>query len=259
MIKLLTLFTASTLTATAWQTEVNVPKKASLKPIPPTQLSYDLTWDGKLKAGTMDLIFGKKDPKYPKHVIAQAYGGATGWAHALFPFQFNYISFLNKKTLRPIMFVGNEVKKSGRTAKQQYRFTSSKVTGSEIKTRDGKTSKSNDTYHYPNSLDLFSGLLQIRSMPLKKNETVVMPFHPVASPYLARIKVIGREAHMGRPAIKMSLSMEKIDTNLKLKEYKKLKSATLWISDDQWRIPLEIRAKVYVGSVRMVLKKQQVL
>lgn len=258
-MKFLTILLLTSLSTYGWQKDVNAPKSGPLKQIAPTQLSYNLTWDGKLKAGSMDIIFGKKDPKYPNHFIAQAYGGATGWAHALFPFQFNYISFLNKKSLRPIMFVGNEVKKNGRTAKQQYRFTKSKVTGSETKTRDGKTTKSNDTFNYPSSLDLFSGLLQIRSMPLKNGETVVMPFHPVASPYLARVKVLGRENHGGRKAIKMSVSMEKIDKNLKLKEYTKLKSATLWISDDQWRVPLEIRAKVYVGSVRMVLKNQKAL
>ncbi|MDB4408941.1 DUF3108 domain-containing protein [Akkermansiaceae bacterium] len=258
-MRILIILLISALSASGWQGAVSVPKNAPLEKIAPTQLSYDLTWNGQLKAGTMVIIFGKKDPKYPNHFIAQGYGGATGWAHALYPFQFNYISFLNKKTLRPIMFVGNEVKKNGRTAKQQYRFTSSKVTGTETKTRDGKATKSNDTFNYPNSLDLFSGLLQIRDMPLKNGETVVMPFHPVATPYLARVKVLGRENHMGRKAIKMSVSMEKIDENLKLKEYTKLKSATLWVSDDEWRIPLEIRAKVYVGTVRMVLKKQKTL
>lgn len=257
-MKILSLLLIVILPAHAWKNDVNIPRSGALKTIPPTQLSYELTWDGKLKAGSMDILFGKKDPKYPKHFIAQGYGGSTGWAHALFPFQFNYISFLNKKTLRPIMFVGNELKGS-RTAKQQYRFTSSKVIGWEEKTRSGKTSKSNDTFTYPNSLDLFSGLLQIRSKPLKNGETVVMPFHPVASPYLARIKVLGRENYGNRKAIKLNISMEKIDTDLTLKEYKKLKSATLWLSDDEWRVPLEVRAKVYVGSIRMVLKKQVLL
>ncbi|MGC6426708.1 MAG: DUF3108 domain-containing protein [Akkermansiaceae bacterium] len=255
-MQILVLFILAALPAYGWQGEVNVPQKSTLKKIEPTKLSYELSWDGKLKAGTMTILFGKKDPKYPKHFIAQGYGGSTGWAHALFPFQFNYISFLNRKTLRPIMFVGNEVK-GKRSAKQQYRFTSSKVSGWEEKKRDEKTTKTDDTFSYPNTLDLFSGLLQIRSMPLRNGDTVVMPFHPVASPYLARIKVLGRDNYGNRKAIQLSVSLEKIDENLKLKEYKKLKSATLWLSDDAWRIPLEVRAKVYVGSVRMILKKQE--
>ncbi|MDB4644392.1 DUF3108 domain-containing protein, partial [bacterium] len=202
--------------------------------------------------------FGKKDPKYPKHFITQAYGGSTGWAHALFPFQFNYISFLNPKTRRPLMFVGSE-KERDKLTKQEYRFTSSGVTGLETKTRDGKVRTSKDKFPYPNSLDLFSGLLQIRSMTLKNGEKVIMPFHPVASPYLARVKVLGRETHRGRKCIKLDISMEKIDEKMQLKEYKKLKSATVWLSDDAWRIPIEVRAKVYVGDVRILLTKQEAL
>ncbi len=258
MIKIATFLLLASLPALGWQKEVNVPKNGTLNAISPTKLSYDLSWNGKLKAGNMDLIFGKKDPKYPKHFIAQGYGGSTGWAHTLFPFQFNYISFLSPKTRRPVIFVGSE-KERDKLTKQEYRFTSSGVTGSETKTRDGKVRRSKDKFPYPNSLDLFSGLLQIRSMSLKNGEKIVMPFHPVASPYLARVTVLGRETHRGRKCIKLDISMEKIDEKMQLKEYKKLKSATVWLSDDAWRIPIEVRAKVYVGDVRILLTKQEAL
>ena len=255
MLKIPVFLLLASLPALGWQNEVNVPKNNTLKSIPPTKLSYDISWNGKLKAGNMDLLFGKKDPKYPKHFIAQGYGGSTGWAHALFPFQFNYISFLNPKTRRPIIFVGSEKERSKLT-KQEYRFTSTGVSGAEIKTRNGKIKTEKSDFRYPHSLDLFGGLLQIRSMPLKNGAKVVMPFHPVASPYLARVKVLGREVHRGRKCIKLDISMEKIDEEMKLKEYKKLKSSTVWLSDDEWRIPIEVRAKVYVGDVRILLTKQ---
>ncbi|MGJ8694793.1 MAG: DUF3108 domain-containing protein [Verrucomicrobiaceae bacterium] len=258
MTRILTFLLLCALPAFAWQKEVNIPGDGALRKIQPTHLSYELSWDGKLKAGTMDVIFGKKDPKYPKHFIAQGYGGSTGWAHALFPFQFNYIGFLNPKTLRPIMFVGSE-KERDKLTKQQYRFTSKNVSGSETKTKNGQSNTVRETFDYPNSLDLFSGLLQIRSLPLNNGEKIVMPFHPVASPYLARVKVLGRETHLGRKCIKLDISMEKIGDDMKLKEYKKLKSATVWLSDDVHRIPIEISAKVYVGSVRVILTKQELL
>lgn len=258
ILKIGTIIFASTLFSLGWQKEANVPKNGSLKKISPTKLSYDLSWNGKLKAGNMAIIFGKKDPKYPKHFICQGYGGSSGWAHALFPFQFNYISFQNPRTLRPILFVGSE-KERDKLTKQEYRFTSKGVTGSEKKTRGGKVSTTKESYPYPNSLDLFSGLLQIRSMPLKNGDKVVMPFHPVATPYLSRIKVLGRYTHRGRKCIKLDISMEKIDDKMQLKAYKKLKSATVWLSDDEWRIPIEIRAAVYVGDVRILLTKQELL
>jgi hypothetical protein len=215
-----------------------------------------MTWDGRVNAGSFNLLFGEKDPRYPKHFLVRSYGGSTGWAHALFPYKFNYTSFLHPKTLRPIMFVGNETERSESDA-LSYRFSSKGVTGTKKKTEDGVTRTRTTKFDYPNPLDLFGGLLQIRSMPLKKGQTVVMPFHPVATPYLAKVKVLGREVHRGRKCIKLDVGLQKINPDLTLKEYKKLKTATVWLSDDQWRVPVEVSAKVFVGHVKILLTKHQ--
>ncbi|MDG1072602.1 MAG: DUF3108 domain-containing protein [Akkermansiaceae bacterium] len=244
--------------APAWFKQANIPPKAPLRKISPTKLSYTMSWNGRLKAGNFDILFGKKDPKYPKHFLVHAYGGSTGWAHALYPFQFNYISFLRPSNLRPLMFIGTE-KARAEISKLEYLFNSKGVKGSKIETENGKTEVDKSTFNYPHSLDLFAGLLQVRSMSLKNGDTVVMPFHPVATPYLCKLRVLGREIHHGRKCIKMSIALQKIDDDMSLKHYKKLKSATLWISDDTWRIPVEIRAKVFVGDVRVLLTKHEAL
>jgi len=235
-----------------WLKDVNIPAKSSLKPISPVKLTYSMTWDGRVKAGSFNLLFGEKDPRYPKHFLVRSYGGSTGWAHALYPYRFHYTSFLHPRTLRPIMFVGKEEERRESDA-LSYRFNSKGVTGTKKNTEDGVTKTKTSDFRYAHSLDLFSGLLQIRSMPLKKGETVVMPFHPIATPYLARVKVLGREKHLGRQCIKLNISLQKIDKDLSLKDYKKLKSATVWLSDDQWRVPIEIDAKVFVGHVKVFL------
>ena len=242
--------------APTWLKDVNIPQKDGIKPISPTKLSYSMTWDGRVEAGNFDILFGEKDPRYPKHFIVRSYGGSIGWAHALFPFQFNYTAFLNPKTLRPILFIGTE-KERDEVDVLNYRFTSKRVSGTQKETEDGKTSVKTNSFEYPNSLDLFSGLLQIRSMPLENGDNVVMPFFPVGSPYLAKLKVLGREEHMGRPCIKLDIGLQKIGDNMELKHYKKLKSATIWLSDDEWRVPIEISAAVFVGDVRIFLSKHE--
>ncbi|YCM45304.1 DUF3108 domain-containing protein [Verrucomicrobiaceae bacterium 227] len=242
--------------APTWLQEVNIPKKDALTSISPTQLTYSMTWDGRVEAGNFKILFGEKDSRYPKHFIVRSHGGSTGWAHALYPFQFNYTSFLNPKTLRPILFIGTEKERS-EVDELSYRFTSKGVTGTQKDTENGKTTVDQSTFNYPYSLDLFSGLLQIRSMPLKNGDTVVMPFHPVATPYLARIKVLGRETHLGRKCIKLDIGLQKIGDDLELKHYKKLKNATVWLSDDIWRVPIEIRAAVFVGNVRVLLSEHE--
>ena len=244
--------------APKWLDEVNIPRTGALDKIAPVKLSYAMTWDGRLNAGSFQLLFGEKDPRYPKHFLVRSYGGSTGWAHALFPYKFNSTSFLHPKTLRPIMFVGTE-KEKNETDALNYRFTSKGVSGTKKKTENGVTRTRTSKFPYANPLDLFSGLLQIRSMPLKKGDTVVMPFHPVATPYLAKVRVLGRENHRGHQCIKLNVALQKIDKDLSLKEYKKLKTATVWLSDDQWRVPVEISAKVFVGHVKVLLTKHELL
>lgn len=72
---------------------------------------------------------------------------------------------------------------------------------------------------------------------------------------LLRIQVVGREVHRQLNTIKLSVSMQKIDrTTRELKAYKKLnRSATFWLSDDADRIPVELRADVFIGDVRATL------
>lgn len=69
-------------------------------------------------------------------------------------------------------------------------------------------------------------------MSLQNGETVVMPFLPVAIPYLVKIKVLGREKHMGRKCIKLTIGLQKSDVEMSLKHYKKLKITTAWLSAD---------------------------
>ena len=53
--------------------------------------------------------------------------------------------------------------------------------------------------------------------------------------------------------------MTKIMKDLSLKPYKKMKTSTLWISDDEDRIPLELRVDAFIGDVRMTLTEQRPL
>ena len=62
---------------------------------------------------------------------------------------------------------------------------------------------------------------------------------------------------MGRKCIKLHIGLEKIDDDMSLKVYKKLKTATVWLSDDAWRVPIEINAKVFVGHVKIFLTEHK--
>ncbi|MDG2399099.1 MAG: DUF3108 domain-containing protein [Akkermansiaceae bacterium] len=240
----------------AWLDAINIPKKAPLRQISPTKLEYVISFNGKGKAGTFSILFGEKAPRYPKHFLVRAHGGSTGWAQTLFPYQFHYLSFLNPKTLRPTKFVGTEREGSKVTA-LHYRFDSKGVSGTKKKTENDETQTEASNFSYPYSLGLFSGLLQIRSLPLKDNDELVMALHPVTTPYLTKITVLGREVHLGRKCIKLSIGAEKIEVDMSLKHEDDPKTASIWLSDDDWRIPIEMRGEMPIGPVRVFLTKHE--
>jgi Protein of unknown function (DUF3108) len=81
---------------------------------------------------------------------------------------------------------------------------------------------------------------------------------PWDKPYLTTFEVLGRESlrfdGKNHPCIKVGLKIRKIDRDtLALSAYKKMKTATIWVSDDELRVPIEMRAEVFVGymSARM--------
>jgi len=98
-------------------------------------------------------------------------------------------------------------------------------------------------------------MLFVRSQPLNAGDKLALVVMPFKTPYLLRVQGLGREAHLQRDCIKLSVAMQKIDRDtLELRPYKKLnRSATLWLSDDADRIPVELRADVFIGDVRATL------
>ncbi|MDP0489682.1 MAG: DUF3108 domain-containing protein [Verrucomicrobiota bacterium JB023] len=243
----------------AWLSEVTVAKPGPHLRIKPVQLSYQLSWNGTINSGRATFRFGLKDKRYPGSFLVQTFGHSSGVARSVFPFDFTYTSFLKGTNYRPQVFVAEE---KGRDEKKNTtnRYTSKGVTSAERET-DLETKKINDSsasFPFPQSFDLASALLYVRSLDLKAGQEVGMVVMPFKTPYLAKVKVLAEEAHLGRDALKLGLTLQKIDKDtLKLKQYKKMKTFTLWLSNDAERIPLEFRTKVFIGDVRGVLDSKK--
>lgn len=240
-----------------WMSEVNLTKPGPNMKVRPIELTYDLSWNGSVTAGQATIRFGHPDARYPKSFIAQSYGQTVGFARGLFPFDFNYTSFLRSGNYRPQVFVADEKTKNEHKL-TETRFTSGSVTSTEKETENGKTSTSSSTFAYPNALGVHSAVLWVRSLDMKPGQEAVFVVMPFKSPYLCRVTHLGSEVMASRRTIKYDLKLQKIDkTTLELKNYDKVKSVVLWISDDAERLPLEFRSKVFIGDVRAILTSRK--
>ena len=247
----------------AWQEEVTTrnPDPAFLT-IRPVHLSFQMNWNGKINSGRLNMLFGREDARYPKHFIAQIYGASTGLARTLYPYDYSFTSFLRKDSYLPAMFTSTETTSKKRTETSNWYRPS--VRSREVSTplRKGKAPKtktSSFSFERAPIHDLASALIYLRRLELKIGETAVLVVHPFASPYLARVKVLRRETHRGLKCLRMDLRLQKIGPGGKLIGYDKMKRATLWLSDDQERLPVELRTEVFIGDVRAILTGKKYL
>ena len=101
--------------------------------------------------------------------------------------------------------------------------------------------------------DIAGALLLARSQPLRDGDVVRLAVFPGEWMYLVTVRVEGREkiAWRGqqRDAIRASFGIESIEKDYSLKPHKKFQRGTVWVSDDELRIPLRVEVKVFIGCV----------
>jgi hypothetical protein len=245
--------------APSWFSDLSTTVPGKHQGIATQKLHYSLSWKGQLQAGHVTFVFGAKGSTNDI-IAAQCYGGSQGFAAKLFPYQFDMSGKINRTNLLPISMHCNETDKE-ETQVTTVQYSPSKVAVKEIsRPHDtGKDEIKNINFAFSPVFDAFSVMLLIRSHELTTGDTITQVIHPFKSPYLAKITVLGREKITGKDAIKLNVQMTKIMKDLSLKPYKKMKTSTLWISDDEDRIPLELRVDAFIGDVRMTLTEQRPL
>lgn len=240
----------------SWKSELTSPAPGSFPKLPPCVLDLQLSWKGMVDSGKIQMEFAPLDAPKPGATVIRSSARSMGPAASLFPYQNHFWSEIDPVSLRPKFFHATETDKS-ETVTTTTRHFADRVECSE-KTRQlqsGTESTKDRIFKASPVFDIFSAMLHVRSQKLDVGDKITLLVHPFDTPYLLRVAVTGREPHLGRDAIRLSVGMRKIDRKtMELLPYKKMKSdATLWLSDDKDRIPIEFRAAVFIGDVRAVL------
>ena len=249
-----------------WMSEVTTFKPGKFKLLAPCELEYQLSWNGILKAGEATVQLGLKDAKGRKDVLlGTCKGRSAGLAKQFWYYKNSFESVTRKSTLRPVYFLSQEIEKKEKVT------TRADFVGGVVKSREtveqrkgAPNSKTKErVFAFDQSHDMLSALLYLRSLPLNDNDEITMVVHPFKSAYLTKFRVLGREkfkTSLGiKNAIKLEIKLHKIGSNMELKSYKKFKSAKIWFSDDLFRLPLEVRSEVFIGSVRATLEARKFL
>ncbi|MES2922284.1 MAG: DUF3108 domain-containing protein [Verrucomicrobiota bacterium] len=242
--------------APAWQGELSSPAPGPFAKLPPTVLDFQVSWNGAINAGRIRMEFAPADARKAGTYVVRSSAASQGAGAVLFPYQTSFWSEIAPASLRPRYFHAVETD-AKETVNTTVRHSASRVESEEItkQLKTGVTKQTDRTFAFAPVFDIFSAMLLVRSQKLATGDQVTLIIYPFDRPYLLRVKVQGRELHNGRNSIRLTLGLRKIDRDtLELQPYKKLKrDATLWLSDDADRIPVELRAAAFIGDVRATL------
>ncbi len=254
---MLRLFTATSLLlacaqaadpAPTWKKDLTTARLGPYLTVPPCEVTYELGWNHLLTAGKASLSVKEAGGFWR----ADATAASTGLARGLWKYDCEMTSIINRQTLQP-RFLSHSETDRAETCRYRVAFEPQRVlTETTTLPKKGATTTGTVVCPYGPVEDLLSVILYVRSQALTPGQKITRVVQPWDKPYLTTFEVLGREALViagkKRPCIKVAVKIRKIDrTTLVLSSYKKMKSSTIWISDDVLRLPLEMHADIFVG------------
>jgi hypothetical protein len=264
LVALFTFFNAFACAADepAWKKNLSSPDPGSYQTISPCVIDLQVTWNGMIDSGKLRIEFAPKDAKKSDVYIVRSSASSLGPAAVLFPYQCDFWSELDPTSLKPKLFHAVETDNSETSTSDTRHFNDRVEYQENTKPLDGRPpTRKERVFKFNPVFDIFSAMLHVRSQKLEPGDLITLVVHPSGSPYLLNVKVIARELHLDRKTIRLSVGLRKINRKtLELAPYKKMKKdATLWLSDDAERIPVELRAAVFIGDIRATLTGYQKL
>ena len=234
---------------------------AGTRAVPPCKLTFDVGWSHVMTAGQATLMVREAGAEYWR---ADASAASTGLARLLWKYDCEMTSIMHRGSLSA-HFLQHRETDSAETCRYRVAFQHHRVvTETEVQPVKGKESQSTTVCAFGPMDDILSFILYVRSQELANGQKITRVVQPWDTPYLTTFEVLGRDTmtYEGkrRACIKLGLKIRKIDrTTLVMSDYKKMKTATIWVSDDELRVPLEMQASVYVGYMFARLTKFEYL
>lgn len=238
----------------AWVKELTTAPAGALLQVPPCEITFELGWNNWIKAGTASLSVKEAGSCWR----ADATAASTGFARTLWKYDCAMTAVIGRADIRSRYLEHSETD-SAENCRYRAAFAAGRVVTETVTTPVKGAAHSHRTVcPYGPMDDLLAVILYVRSQALRPGQKITRVVQPWDKPYLTTFEVQGRDTlNFGgqkRPCIKVGLKIRKIDREtLVLSSYKKMKTATIWISDDALRLPIEMHANVFIGymSARM--------
>ncbi|CAM1334453.1 DUF3108 domain-containing protein [Tenacibaculum aestuariivivum] len=212
-------------------------------------LKFKMSYSGFLKAGNATLSLKEESLKGKKVFHATGKGWTTGMIKWFFKVNDNYQSYFDKVSGKPYLF-RRQIDEGGHKKNKRIAFNQQKNTAyiqDFIKQKDTIVSAVNvqdmiSTFYYLRSYDT-------KNMQVGEEINVDMFFDNKSYPFKLRF--------LGNETVKTKFGKVKTQKFRPIVQagrvFKAQESVTIWISADQNKIPVKIKASLSVGSLRAEL------
>ena len=195
---------------------------------------------------TLEIKEATRNNKKAHHVVGT--GWTTGMTKFFFKVNDNYESYFDKETGKPYQFV-RKINEGGYTKDQEGFFNHATNT---VLVKDYKN-KIETTATVPEEVqDIVSSFYYLRNHPkidkLKPNESIAIDMFFDGETTKFKLKFLGREdisTKFGQVSCMIFRPLVQAG-----RVFKEEESLTVWISDDDNKIPIRVKASLAVGSIK---------
>lgn len=195
---------------------------------------------------TMEIKEAVRNNKKVFHAVGRGY--TTGVSRFFFKVEDNYESYFDKITGKPYQFV-RKINEGGHTKDQEGFFNQS---SNKVIVKDYKR-KSEKNFEVPENVqDIISSFYYLRNHPtidkLKIGEFIVIDMFFDEETTKFKLKFVGREDIDTKFGVVSTMVFKPLVQAGRV--FKEQESLTVWISDDDNRLPVRIKANLAVGSIK---------
>jgi hypothetical protein len=207
---------------------------------------------GLVNAGyaTMEVKEATINNKKVFHVVGRGY--TTGMSRFFFKVDDLYESYFDKVTGNPYQYVRN-IDEGGYTKNQEGFFDQSE---NKILVKDYKHKTEKTLSIAKNTQDILSSFYYLRNYPnidkIKLGEFVAIDMFFDDETTKFRLKFLGRENIRTKFGVVQTMIFRPLVQSGRV--FKEEESLTVWISDDENRLPVRIKASLVVGSIKADLE-----
>lgn len=180
------------------------------------------------------------------HVIGRGY--TVGMSRFFFKVDDLYESYIDKETRNPHRFV-RKINEGGYTKNQEGFFSQ---TANKVLVKDYKHKKEKTIDIPKNTQDILSTFYYLRNYPsidkIKIGESIAIDMFFDDESTKFKMKFIGREDISTEFGVVSTMVFRPLVQSGRV--FKEQESLTVWISDDDNKIPLRIKANLAVGSIK---------